>query len=99
MAEAGTVTRVELCEAVHDAIGLPKAECAKLVDSVLGQICHALAQGDDVKLIGFGTFLLRDKAERLGRNPKSGGTVAIAPRRVMSFRASQAMHAAIAAGQ
>ncbi len=96
MSNTGAVTRAELCEAVHRAIGLSKSECARLVDSVLGEMCHALSTGEDVKLSGFGTFLLRDKAERAGRNPKSGGVVAIAPRRVMNFRASQSLRAAVA---
>ena len=94
----GAVTRVELCEAVHAALGLSKTECAKLVDTVLHELCHALSQGEDVKLSGFGTFLLRDKRERTGRNPKSGDVVAIAPRRVMTFRASHIMRARVAQG-
>ncbi len=97
MANSGTVTRVELCEAVHATIGLPKSECARLVDNVLGTICHALAAGEDVKLSGFGTFLLRDKRERIGRNPKSGDVVPIASRRVMTFRPSHSLRAAIEA--
>lgn len=91
MSDKGAVTRVELCEAVHAALGLPKTECSKLVDTVLGKMCHALSEGEDVKLSGFGTFLLRDKAERTGRNPKNGDAVSIAPRRVMTFRACQTM--------
>lgn len=92
----GAVTRIELCEAVHAALGLSKAECARLVDTVLHKLCHALSQGEDVKLSGFGTFLLRDKRERTGRNPKSGDAVWIASRRVMTFRASHTMRARIA---
>ena len=96
MPDAGAVTRTDLCEAVHSAIGLSKAECHRMVDTVLGEMCHALSNGEDVKLAGFGTFILRDKRERTGRNPKSGDVVTIAPRRVMTFRASEAMRARIA---
>ncbi len=96
MAERGGVTRADLCEAVHTQIGLPKTECAKLVDTILAKICHALSDGEDVKLSGFGTFVLRDKRQRTGRNPKSGDAVSIAPRRVMTFRASATMRTRIA---
>ena len=61
-------------------------------------MCHALAEGENVKISGFGTFILRDKTERIGRNPKTGAEVPIAPRRVLTFRASQAMRDRIARG-
>jgi len=92
-ADIGAVTRVELCQEVHRAIGFPKTDCAKIVDSVLGQICEALGHGEMVKLSGFGTFVIRSKSERLGRNPKTGEMVPIAGRRVLSFRASQQLRA------
>ena len=96
MPDRGAVTRVDLCEAVHGAIGLPKAECARLVGDVLGEICDALGDGETVKLSGFGTFLLRDKTPRTGRNPKSGEPVPITARRVLTFRAAQSVRARIA---
>lgn len=89
------VTRADLCEAVHGALGLPKTDCSRLVDSVLDEISTALAGGETVKLSGFGTFTLRDKAQRTGRNPKSGDPVAIAPRRVLGFRPSAGLRARV----
>lgn len=60
-----------------------------MVEAILAHMCNALAEGENVKISGFGTFLLRDKAERVGRNPKTGVEVPITPRRVLTFRASQ----------
>ena len=60
-----------------------------MVESILTHMCQALSSGENVKISGFGTFLLRDKAERIGRNPKTGVEVPITPRRVLTFRASQ----------
>lgn len=91
MTEAGTLTRADLSEAIHNEIGLSRAECAGLVEDVLERISAALAEGENVKISGFGTFILRDKRERVGRNPKTGIEVPIAPRRVLTFRASQKM--------
>jgi integration host factor subunit alpha len=96
MAETGTLTRADLAELLHDRIGLSRAQCAGLVEHVLEHMCQALASGENVKISGFGTFVLRDKAERIGRNPKSGVEVPIAPRRVLTFRASQTMRDRIA---
>lgn len=86
-----TLTRADLAETLHGAIGLPRAQCAALVEQTIGHMCEALANGENVKISGFGTFVLRDKAERVGRNPKSGVEVPIAPRRVLTFRASQTL--------
>lgn len=91
MADTGTLTRADLSEAVHNEIGLSRAECSELVEAILGQMGNALADGQNVKISGFGTFILRDKPERVGRNPKTGVEVPIAPRRVLTFRASQKM--------
>ncbi len=66
-------------------------DSAKLVEQILGHMCDALAEGENVKISGFGTFVLRNKGERVGRNPKTGVEVPIAPRRVLTFRASQMM--------
>lgn len=94
--EADRVTRAELTTRVHEAVGLSRAESARLVEQVLEAICGALADGENVKLSGFGTFLLRDKGKRQGRNPRTGNPVEIAPRRVLSFRPSQQLRDRIA---
>jgi integration host factor subunit alpha len=91
MAEAGTLTRADLADALHRQIGLSRAESSGLVEAVLDHMTDALAKGENVKISGFGTFILRDKGERVGRNPKTGVEVAIKPRRVLTFRASQMM--------
>ena len=94
----GTVTRADLADVVHRRLGLSRAESAGLVERVLHHMCHALSEGENVKISGFGTFILRDKGQRIGRNPKTGTEVPIAPRRVMTFRASQIMRDRIARG-
>ena len=96
MAPMGTLTRADLAEALHHQVGLSRADSAKLVEQILGQMCEALSKGENVKISGFGTFILRDKGQRIGRNPKTGVEVPIAPRRVMTFRASQIMRDQIA---
>ena len=85
----GTLTRADLADVVHRRLGLSRAESANLVERVLHHMCHALSEGQNVKISGFGSFILRDKGQRIGRNPKTGVEVPIAPRRVMTFRASQ----------
>jgi integration host factor subunit alpha len=94
----GTLTRADLADIVHRRLGLSRAESAGLVERVLHHMCHALSDGANVKISGFGTFILRDKGQRVGRNPKTGIEVPIAPRRVMTFRASQIMRDRIAKG-
>ena len=86
---ANTLTRADLADVDHRRLGLSRAESAGLVERVLHHMCHALSEGKNVKVSGFGTFILRDKGQRVGRNPKTGVEVPIAPRRVMTFRASQ----------
>jgi integration host factor subunit alpha len=92
----GTLTRADLADVAHRKLGLSRSESASVVERVLHHMCHALSQGKNVKISGFGTFILRDKGERVGRNPKTGVEVPIAPRRVMTFRASQIMRDRIA---
>ena len=92
----GTLTRADLADVVHRKLGLSRAESANVVERVLHHMCHSLAEGKNVKISGFGTFILRDKGQRIGRNPKTGVEVPIAPRRVMTFRASQIMRDEIA---
>ena len=98
MAETGTMTRADLAEIVHGEIGLSRADSASLVEQVLAHMCEALSKGENVKISGFGSFLLRDKGERVGRNPKTGIEVPIAPRRVLTFRASHMMRDRIVKG-
>ena len=96
MAGDGPLTRADLAESLHKNVGLSKAESSKLVESILDHMSNALAKGENVKISGFGSFLLRDKGARVGRNPKTGVEVPIAPRRVLTFRASQMMRANVA---
>ncbi len=86
-----TLTRAELTEAVYAEVGLSRTESAHLVETVLEEICKALESGHNVKLSSFGSFLTRDKGQRVGRNPKTGKEVAITPRRVMVFKPSAIM--------
>ena len=86
-----TLTRMELSEAVFRAVGLSRNESADLVESVLNHISDALVRGEAVKISSFGTFSVRSKTARVGRNPKTGFEVPIAPRRVLTLRASQVM--------
>ena len=95
---AGTLTRADLSDIVHNRLGVSRAESAGIVERVLHHMCHALSIGQNVKISGFGTFILRDKAERIGRNPKTGVEVPITPRRVLTFRASQMLKDRISAG-
>lgn len=89
MRSVGTLTRADLAETVHHKVGLSRADSLTMVESILRLMCDAMSDGENVKISGFGTFLLRDKGERIGRNPKTGVEVPITPRRVMTFRASQ----------
>ena len=91
MADAGTLTRADLAEMLNRQIGWSRADAAAMVESILDHMTAVLLNGDNVKISGFGTFVLRDKAERIGRNPKTGVEVPITPRRVLTFRASQGM--------
>ncbi|MFN4134244.1 MAG: integration host factor subunit alpha [Novosphingobium sp.] len=98
MRSIGTLTRADLAESINRRVGLSRADSLEMVESILGHMCDALARGENVKISGFGTFLLRDKAERIGRNPKTGIEVPITPRRVLSFRASQMLKDRIGRG-
>ena len=89
------MTRADLSEIVYQKIGLSRTESAELVQSVLDEICDAAARGETVKLSGFGSFVVRSKGERVGRNPKTGVEVPILPRRVMVFKPSNVFKAKI----
>lgn len=86
-----TVTRAHLAEAVYQEVGLSRNDSAQLVAVVLDEISQALVKGEMVKLSSFGSFQVRSKAERIGRNPKTGEEVPISPRRVLVFRASHVL--------
>jgi integration host factor subunit alpha len=86
-----TLTRADLAEALVAKIGLPRNESQGLVELILGEISQSLAQGEQVKLSSFGSFGIRQKGQRIGRNPKTGKEVPITPRRVLVFRPSNIM--------
>jgi integration host factor subunit alpha len=86
-----TVTRAQLTEAVYQEVGLSRNESAELVESVISEISDALERGEMVKISSFGSFAVRRKGQRIGRNPKTGQEVPISPRRVLVFRASHAL--------
>ena len=86
-----TTTRSTLSEAVFKNVGLSRNESASLVDSVFSEILSSLINGDDVKISSFGTFIVRQKKERIGRNPKTGEEVPITARSVVTFRASNVL--------
>ncbi len=85
---ARTITRADLSEVVYQEVDLSRRDSAELVESVLNEISDALVRGEMVKLPSFGSFSVRQKGERMGRNPKTGEEVPILPRRVLVFRAS-----------
>jgi integration host factor subunit alpha len=89
---------MDLAEAVHEEVGLSRNESAELVETVLQHMSDALVRGENVKISSFGTFSIRDKAARMGRNPKTGEEVPISPRRVLSFRPSHLMKDRVAHG-
>ncbi len=93
-----TLTRADLADAVVRNVGLPRNESQDLVELVLKEISTSLANGDNVKLSSFGSFGIRQKSERVGRNPKTGEEVPITPRRVLVFRPSNIMKDRINAG-
>ena len=93
-----TLTRMDLSEAVFREVGLSRNESSQLVESVLDEMSDALVRGEQVKISSFGTFSVRSKAARVGRNPKTGQEVPISPRRVLTFRPSHLMKDRVAAG-
>jgi integration host factor subunit alpha len=93
-----TLTRMDLGEAVFREVGLSRNDAAQMVESVLGHISDALVEGENVKISSFGTFSVRDKGARIGRNPKTGEEVPIQPRRVLTFRPSHLMKDRVAIG-
>ena len=94
-----TVTRVDLCEAVYQKVGLSRTESSAFVELVLKEITDCLEKGETVKLSSFGSFGIRQKGERMGRNPKTGDEVPITPRKVLVFRPSNIMKERINQGR
>ena len=94
-----TVTRAQLTEAVYREVGLSRNESADLVESVLNEISDALSEGETVKISSFGSFFVRKKGQRIGRNPKTGKEVPILPRSVLIFRPSHVLKNKINIGQ
>ena len=86
-----TITRADLAESVYEQVGLSRNESADLVESVLEEVCQTLIKGDTVKISSFGSFSVRSKGQRIGRNPKTGVEVPILPRKVLVFRASHVL--------
>jgi integration host factor subunit alpha len=93
--DGNTITRADLSEAVYQEVGLSRNESAALVETVLDEIAEALARGEMVKISSFGSFSVRSKGQRIGRNPKTGEEVPILPRRVLVFRASHVLKSRI----
>ncbi len=86
-----TITRADVAETIYEEIGLSRKDSSDILDMILDEIVQELTKGNDVKLSSFGTFSLRDKKARAGRNPKTGVEAVISPRRVISFKPSQTM--------
>lgn len=96
MRSVETLTRAEIADAINRKVGLSRSESLSMVESILTLMSDSLAKGENLKISGFGTFILRDKAQRIGRNPKTGIEVPITPRRVLTFRASQLLKERVA---
>ena len=92
-----TVTRADLSEAVYQEVGLSRNESAELVESVLSEIADTLTNGETVKISSFGSFSVRQKGQRVGRNPKTGEEIPITARRVVTFRPGQKLKARVEA--
>ena len=95
MRSVGTLTRADLADTINHQVGLSRADAAQMVESVLNHMTDALERGENVKISGFGSFVLRAKGLRVGRNPKTGVEVPIEPRTVLTFRPSQLLREAI----
>tara|TARA_E500000331_G_scaffold104582_1_gene101378 strand:- start:176 stop:505 length:330 start_codon:yes stop_codon:yes gene_type:complete len=94
--EKTATTRSTLSEAVYRNVGLSRNESSALVDSVFNEISKSLIDGKNVKISSFGTFIVRNKKERIGRNPKTGEEVAITARQVVTFRSSNVLKSEVA---
>ncbi len=92
-----SLTKAHMAESLFNEIGLNKHEAHDLVDSFFEELGAGLADGEQIRLSGFGNFYLRDKSERPGRNPKTGENVLIPARRVVTFRPGQKLKARVQA--
>ena len=86
-----TITRADIADAVYEQVGLSRVESAELVDSVVDEMCDAIVQKGELKISSFGTFTVRQKKARVGRNPKTGIEVTITPRNVVTYKASHVL--------
>jgi integration host factor subunit alpha len=93
--DSNTITRAQLGDAVYQEVGLSRNESAELLETVLDYVSEALAKGESVKISSFGSFSVRQKGQRIGRNPKTGEEVPIMPRKVLVFRPSQVLKSQI----
>jgi len=93
-----TLTRSDLSEAIYREIGLSRNESSEMVETILSRVVEALIRGESVKISSFGTFAVREKGARMGRNPKTGEEVPIEPRRVLVFRPSHILKERVNAG-
>ncbi|MDR0965822.1 MAG: integration host factor subunit alpha [Myxococcales bacterium] len=89
------MTKADIIEQIYEQVGLSKKESCEVVELVFDELKACLERGDKIKISGFGNFVVREKSARVGRNPKTGGPLEIAARRVLSFRASQVLKAAL----
>lgn len=87
----GTLTRADLTDAIYRSLGISRNDSSEFVERILDELSTALEHGDTVKISSFGTFSVRQKKLRMGRNPKTGEEVPITPRRVVTFRASHVL--------
>jgi integration host factor subunit alpha len=99
MRRVGTLTRTALTESINRRVGITQADSQRMVERIVHHMAQALVDGEHVKVRGFGTFVLRDKTERIGRNPKTGTEAPIPPRRVVTFRPSWMLTDRINAGK
>ena len=93
--EGRTITRADLSESVFQEVGLSRNESSDLVETILSEVVEALARGESVKISSFGSFTVRDKGQRVGRNPKTGQEVPILPRQVLVFKPSNVLKSKI----
>lgn len=89
--ENRTITRADLAETIYEEVGLSRNESSELVESILDEMMEAMVGGENVKVSSFGSFAIREKGERVGRNPKTGVEVTISPRKVLVFKASHVL--------
>lgn len=89
------MTKADIVEALYEKVGFSKKEAADLVELVFDQIKNTLAQGQKIKISGFGNFIVREKRARVGRNPQTGESIEISARRVLTFRPSQVLRAEV----